>query len=103
MSFLIPGDIKLFHLFSQTIITKLCKKSLTIFTKFNYWRTKSKQEIDFIIQKDNKLHAIEVKWSRGPTYNLRRFKEIYPNADSYTISMIQDFALDKRIIPAYLI
>ncbi|MCK4339141.1 MAG: DUF4143 domain-containing protein, partial [Candidatus Cloacimonetes bacterium] len=49
------------ELLENYILTQLIKKS-DILTKIHYWRTKSKQEIDFIIQKENKLHAIEVKW-----------------------------------------
>jgi len=72
-------------------------------TKINYWRTKSRQEIDFILQKESKLYAIEVKWSKVTTYSLRRFKKIYPEADIYTISMMQDFSKEERILPAYLV
>ena len=90
------------ELLENYILTQLIKKS-DILTKIHYWRTKSKQEIDFIIQKENKLHAIEVKWSRGPTYNLKRFKKTYPKADIYTISMIQDFSEEESVLPAYLV
>ena len=79
------------------------KNSLTIFTKINYWQTKSRQEIDFILQKESKLYAIEVKWSKVTTYSLKRFKKIYPDAEIFTISMLQDFSGEESVLPAYLV
>jgi len=90
------------ELLENFIFTQLIKKSNAM-TKINYWRTKSRQEIDFILQKESKLYAIEVKWSKVTTYSLRRFKKIYPEADIYTISMMQDFSEEERILPTYLV
>ncbi len=90
------------ELLENYVFTQLIKKS-DVMTKINYWRTKSRQEIDFILQKESKLYAIEVKWSKVTTYSLRRFKKIYPEADIYTISMMQDFSKEERILPAYLV
>ncbi len=90
------------ELLENYILTQLIKKS-DILTKIHYWRTKSKQEIDFILQKESKLYAIEVKWSKVTTYSLKRFQKIYQDAEIFTISMIQNFTKDRKIIPAYLI
>lgn len=35
--------------------------------KINFWRTKSKAEVDFLIQKDGQIIPIEVKYSAKPT------------------------------------
>ena len=78
------------------------KNSLTIFTKINYWRTKSRQEIDFIL-KNEKLNALEVKWSKVTTYSLKRSKKIHPKADIFTISILQDFSGEESVLPAYLV
>ena len=37
------------------------------FLKINFWRTKSKAEVDFVIQKEGKLIPIEVKYSSSPS------------------------------------
>ncbi len=89
------------ELLENFVFTQLIKKSDAL-TNINYWRTKSRQEIDFIL-KNEKLNAIEVKWSKVTTYNLKRFKKIYPDAEIFTISMLQDFSREERILPVYLV
>jgi len=42
------------------------KRKSNGFQNINFWRTKSKAEIDFIIQKENKVIPIEVKYSLKP-------------------------------------
>jgi len=89
------------ELLENLIFIQFIKKS-NVMTKINYWRTKSRQEIDFIL-KNEKLNALEVKWSKVTTYNLKRFKKIYPDSEIFTISMLQDFSREERILPAYLV
>ena len=36
------------------------------FQYINFWRTKSKAEVDFVMQKENKIIPIEVKYSAKP-------------------------------------
>lgn len=47
------------------VYTALRRKSS--FATVNFWRTKSKAEVDFIISKDQTLLPIEVKYKRTPT------------------------------------
>ena len=49
--------------------------------KINYWRTKERQEIDFILTKENQEYlAVEVKnrLSKAKSSSLKRFQKLYP-------------------------
>ena len=89
------GEILENYVFSQIL-----KKSDPL-TKINFWRTKNKQEIDFILQKENRLFALEVKWNDGSFQNLRKFKQIYPEADIYLVSMLREFEKEKGVLAGY--
>jgi predicted AAA+ superfamily ATPase len=90
------------ELLENFIFTQLLIKSDPL-TKINYWRTKSKQEIDFILQKENQLFALEVKWSDGSFQNLRKFVQIYPDSSTFMISMLRNFEKEKNYLPVYWI
>ena len=44
--------------------------------KINFWRTKNKQEIDFILS-DQKMYAIEAKYNFEPSKSLKFFMDEY--------------------------
>lgn len=54
-----------------------------------YWRTQSKQEIDFVIQHQRQLFALEVKkiYSGQKTTNLNYFSQKYPNSKNFIITL----------------
>ncbi|PCI25350.1 ATPase [Candidatus Peregrinibacteria bacterium] len=58
------------------------------FSQFYFWRTYDQQEIDIIIQKDNKIEAVEIKWSeskkrsKAPAF----FQKTYPDSIFTTLS-----------------
>ncbi len=89
------------ELLENFVFSQLQKKADPL-TKINFWRTKAKQEIDFILQKENKLFALEVKWNNGATQNLKKFQQTYPEAKIYLMSMLQEYN-GKGIIPGYMI
>ncbi|MCF7793844.1 MAG: ATP-binding protein [Candidatus Cloacimonetes bacterium] len=91
------GEILENYIFSQLI------KRTDINTKLNYWRTKNKQEIDFIWQKENQLFALESKWNQIAGKNLKKFVSSYKQAETFTISFSQELDMEKHIIPGYLI
>lgn len=91
------GEILENYIFSQLI------KKMDVNTMLNFWRTKNKQEVDFIWQKGNKLFALEAKWSQVANKNLKKFVATYQQAQSYTISFSQEFDQQKNVIPGYLI
>lgn len=91
------GEMLENHIFSQ-----LLKKSGNN-AGINYWRTKQKQEIDFILEKESALTAIEVKWNREERTNLRIFKSKYPEARAFLTSFAGEFDGEAGVLPAYLI
>jgi len=54
-----------------------------------YWRTQSKQEIDFVIQHQRQLFTLEVKkiYSGQKTTSLEYFSQKYPNSNSFIITL----------------
>ena len=90
------------ELLENYVFTQL-KKKANIFTKINFWRTKAKREIDFIIRNEDKLYAIEVKWHMDSLRNLKKFQELYPNSKLFLFSMLKDFDKKKSILPVYLV
>jgi len=62
------------------------KQKLTYLERLNFWRTKSQAEIDFVIEKHQKVIPIEVKYSLNPSIG----KSLY--------SFIHKFSPDKAII-----
>ena len=54
-----------------------------------YWRTQSKQEIDFLVEHKRQLFAFEVKkiYSGQKTTSLRYFSQKYPNSKSFVITL----------------
>ncbi len=54
-----------------------------------YWRTQSKQEIDFVIQHQRQLFTLEVKkiYSGQKTTSLEYFSQKYPNSKKFIITL----------------
>lgn len=54
-----------------------------------YWRTQSKQEIDFVIQHQKQVFTLEVKkiYSGQKTTSLEYFSQKYPNSKSFIITL----------------
>jgi len=54
-----------------------------------YWRTQSKQEIDFVVEHRRQLFTFEVKkiYSGQKTTSLRYFSQKYPNSKSFVITL----------------
>ena len=90
------------ELLENFVFSQLQKKADPL-TQINFWRTKTKQEIDFILRKENKLFALEVKWNTGSMQNLKKFKQNYPETETFLISMMQDFDKENRVLAGYLV
>ncbi|MCF8399496.1 MAG: ATP-binding protein [Bacteroidales bacterium] len=50
-------------LFENFVLTEILSNDYYSINKINFWRTINKTEIDFIVQGQDDLEAIEVKWS----------------------------------------
>ncbi len=86
---LIPGNI-----YEGFIASEMLKREI----RLKYWRTKSGAEVDFVIEKGNKLKAIEVKTylnNNSVEKSMRSFIETYPNSKPFIISLNYK---DERII-----
>ncbi|MFH1188100.1 MAG: DUF4143 domain-containing protein [bacterium] len=53
--------------------------------KFYYWRTKAGSEVDLILQKDEKISAIEIKTRKSAIS--KAFKDTYPDAKTINITL----------------
>jgi hypothetical protein len=68
-------------LFENFIISELIKQNsyLEEKYKFYYWRTKQGSEIDVVLEKENRLIGVEIKYKRKATN--RAFENRYPQAE----------------------
>ncbi len=70
-------------LFENFIINELRKQNEyeKIYAGFYFWRNVDQREIDLIIEKDNHLTAIEIKWNSNKKARLTKsFSNIYPHS-----------------------
>jgi len=75
------------EIFENCIYTEL-RKAVGL-DALRYWRTQSKQEIDFVIQHRRQLFTLEVKknYSGQKTASLEYFSQKYPNSKSFIITL----------------
>jgi len=78
------------------------------FQNINFWRTKSKAEVDFVIQKENKIIPIEVKYSSKPIIGKSLYSFIERFAPPRVFIFTKGYAEETKIknckikfIPAY--
>ncbi len=74
---------------SYLIMERIKYQSYTNLHSLNYfWRTYQQQEIDFIEDREGKLHAYEFKWSTDKKSKIpSAWKEAYPDAEFNTIDL----------------
>lgn len=71
-------------LFENFVINELRKQNeyQQVYANFYFWRNVDQREIDLVIQKNNKLQAIEIKWSSTQKAKLTQsFTHIYGETD----------------------
>ncbi len=75
------------QLFENSIYAELRK--VVGLESLRYWRTQSKQEIDFVVEHKRKVFAFEVKkiYSGQKTTSLGYFSQKYPNSKSFIITL----------------
>jgi len=75
------------ELFENSIYAEL-RKTVGL-EALRYWRTQSKQEIDFIVEDKKQLFSLEVKkiYSGQKTTGLEYFSQKYPNSKSLIITL----------------
>ncbi|MBU6157512.1 MAG: ATP-binding protein [Bacteroidetes bacterium] len=69
-------------LFENFIINELRKQNeyKQVFANFYFWRNTEQREIDLIIEKNNQLQAVEIKWKTSKKIRLTKsFSNLYPN------------------------
>jgi len=88
-------------LFENCIYTEL--KKMVGLEKMNYWRTQSKQEIDFIIDNKKGLFSLEVKkvFSGQKISSLKYFSQKYPSAKSFIITLEKRKTVSENISLLY--
>jgi hypothetical protein len=75
------------NLFENFYLTEILSKDHYSMDKINFWRTTNKTEIDFIIQDESGLKAIEVKWAdpkRPKSFNT--IESLYPGISTSVIT-----------------
>lgn len=75
---------------AENYVHSALSKRVGTFENLNFWRTKSKAEIDFILQLKDQIVPIEVKYSNNPSIG----KSFYSFVDKYTPS--NGFVLNKK-------
>jgi len=75
------------ELFENSIYTEL-RKAVGL-EELRYWRTQSKQEIDFVIDHKRQLFTLEVKkiYSGQKTTSLEYFSQKYPHSKSFIVTL----------------
>jgi len=75
------------ELFENSIYAEL-RKAVSL-DALRYWRTQSKQEIDFVIQHQKQVFTLEVKkiYSGQKTTSLEYFSQKYPNSKKFIITL----------------
>jgi predicted AAA+ superfamily ATPase len=73
-----------------------------LLTQLNYWKTRNKQEVDFVLSNANSIKAYEVKYGSNKTNSFQTFRVSYPQAIcQYIRFAIQDE--DVKSVPAWLL
>jgi len=73
------------------------KRKTNGFQNINFWRTKSKAEVDFIIQKENKVIPIEVKYSSKPVIGKSLYSFIEKFSPSQCFVFTKNYAKEMKI------
>ncbi len=76
------------HLFEQFYFTELLKEYsyINLISNIQFWRTHKGMEIDFIIERGQKLKAIECKWNKKEKPSFNVFLKTYPQAKTEIIN-----------------
>lgn len=69
-------------LWENFIISERIKynSSHTIDARSYFWRTKQKQEIDYLEENNGKIRGFELKWNKDNLYVPKSFREAYPES-----------------------
>jgi len=89
------ADGMLFQNFIYLLLKKKYEKGLS---KINFWRTKDKAEVDFVVQTEQGLTPIEVKYSKLKKAIVSRSFRSFINKYSPKIAYIVNLSLDTEII-----
>ncbi|MFQ6610408.1 MAG: ATP-binding protein, partial [Fidelibacterota bacterium] len=91
-------------LFENYVFTQLVKKK-KLFESLFFWRTQQKQEVDFIIKKEDNLFPLETKMRAGKLSHLKKFKRDYNCDQGFVVSLKNEFEKHDNItiLPGYLI
>jgi len=76
------------------VFSLLQRKSLG---KINFWRTKSKAEVDFLIQREGEIIPIEVRYSPSPLIGKSLFSFIEKFSPKYGYILTKGFFGIKKI------
>jgi hypothetical protein len=75
-------------LFENFYLTEILTKDFYSMNKINFWRTTNKTEIDFIVQDDQGLNAIEVKWNDAKRpKSFDTIESVYPGIKTRVITI----------------
>ena len=82
-------------LFENFIISEVIKSNLYEFNKYDlfYWRDRNGYEVDLILSKNNKLTALEIKYTGGTV--TKSFISKFPDAQSYVVTKDNFWSLYK--------
>ena len=79
-------------LFENFVLTEILSNDYYSINKINFWRTINKTEIDFIVQGQDDLEAIEVKWSDTKVpRSFNSIESLYPGIKCKVITVNEFF------------
>lgn len=92
------------QLFENFVFAQLLKNRAQSESLF-YWRSRNRQEVDFIIKDAETLRPLEVKLSGGKLSHLKKFITNYKCENGHVVSLRQKFDREGNIttLPGYLV
>lgn len=73
------------------------KRNSGLFQNLNFWRTKSKAEVDFVVSVKNKIVPIEVKYSLNPVIGKSLYSFIEKFSPAQAIILTKGFIKEEKI------
>jgi len=82
---------------NQVFINLVHKK--TVLSEIHYWKSKAKQEIDFVVKENGHITAYEAKFGNDNRNHFTSFRNSYPLAQCYFVRYAYDYRESE--LPGY--
>ena len=86
------------ELWENTVFLNLLHKA-NVLTTIQYWKSKAKQEIDFVVDQNGDITAYEVKYGNDRQNHFAAFTRAYPQAKCFMVRF--DYTFQEDELPGY--